>query len=145
MKIAIGSDHGGYEKKIELEKFLIGKGFELVDVGCNSTESCNYAEFGIKVAEQVSQKKCDYGVLICTTGEGICIAANKVAGVLCGIGYNDEVAGLLRDHNNANVIAFGAKYTTLEEMQNRTLKFLTTDFAGGRHQVRVDTILNYKK
>ena len=144
MKIVIGCDHGGYEKKAKLVEFLKAKGYEIIDVGCNSKESCNYAEFGIKAAEVVSQKKCDYGVLICTSGEGISIAANKVKNVMCGICYNKKTASLLRTHNNANMIAFGAKFTSLRAMKKRTLIFLTTNFEGGRHEKRVNTILNYK-
>ena len=145
MKIAIGSDHGGYLLKEEIKKHLLNKGYEIEDVGAYSKESCHYPEFGIKAAELVAQQECDYGVLVCTTGEGITMAANKVLGIRCGIGYNDEVAKMMRQHNNANIISFGASYTTPEEANRRVDIFLNTEFEGGRHQVRVGMIEDYEK
>lgn len=145
MKIAIGSDHGGYLLKEEIKNHLLNKGYEVEDVGTYSKESCHYPEFGIKAAELVAQQECDYGVLVCTTGEGITMAANKVLGIRCGIGYNDEVAKMMRQHNNANIIAFGASYTTPEEANRRVDIFLNTEFEGGRHQVRVGMIEDYEK
>ena len=96
--------------------------------------------FGRQVAELVSEGKANYGVVICTSGEGIMMAANKVKGVRCGIGYNDEVASLMRQHNNANVISFGAKFMNKEDVLRRVDIFLTTDFEGGRHERRVNLI-----
>ena len=145
MKIAIGSDHGGYLLKEEIKNHLLACGYEVEDVGTHSLDSCHYPEFGIKVANLVSEGKCEFGVLVCTTGEGISMAANKVRGVRCGIAYNDEVASLMRQHNNANVISFGGKYTTKEEANRRVDIFLKTPFEGGRHKIRVDMIEELEK
>lgn len=145
MKIALGSDHGGYEAKIKIEEYLTHKGYEIIDVGCDSINSCNYAEFGIKAAELVGSGSCDYGIVVCSSGEGISIAANKVKNVRCGIGYNDEVSMLLKLHNNANMIAFGAKFMSTEDIVRRTKIFLETNFEGGRHIKRVETITDYEK
>ena len=145
MKLAIGSDHGGYELKEGLKRYLASKGYDVIDVGTYSTESCNYPEFGAKCAKLVADGVCKYGIVICTTGEGIIMAANKVKGVRAGLAYNVEVAKLMREHNDANVIGFGAKFTTLEEACERTDAFLATEFAGGRHAIRVEMINNLEK
>ena len=145
MKIAIGSDHGGYELKEGLKHYLANKGYEVVDVGTYSTESCHYPEFGAKCAKLVADGECTYGIVVCTTGEGIVMAANKVKGVRAGLAYNVEVARLMREHNDANVIGFGAKFTTLEEACERTDTFLATEFAGGRHAIRVEMLNNLEK
>ena len=145
LKIAIGSDHGGVDQKNAVVDYLKGKGYEVTDVGTNSHDSCHYPLFGKAVAELVAQGKCDFGVVICTSGEGICIAANKVKGIRCGIGYNDEVSRLMRQHNNANVIAFGAKFMSDEDVKRRIDIFLNTKFEGGRHQLRVDMISEIEK
>ena len=105
MKISIASDHGGFKYKEEIKKHLISKGYQVIDEGTNSLDSCNYAEFALKAAEDVANKRADFGVLVCSSGEGVAIAANKVKGVRCGIGYNDTVSKLLRGHNDANMIA----------------------------------------
>lgn len=145
MKISLGSDHGGYIYKEEVKKHLIEKGYEVIDCGTNSKESCNYAEFGIEAAKKVANKEADFGVVICSSGEGICMAANKVKGIRCGIGYNDDVATLLREHNDANMISFGAKFMDLNDVIRRIDIFLKTDFEGGRHEKRVETIKNFEK
>lgn len=137
MKIAIGCDHAGYEIKESLVSFLVKEGYEVVNCGTNSTESVNYPEYANKVSDCVLSG-CDFGVLICGSGEGVCMAANKNDGIRCGIGYNDDVSSLIRKHNNANVIAFGARFMTLDEIKKRLKIFLSTEFEGGRHQVRVD-------
>lgn len=140
LRIAIGSDHGGIDLKEEIFKYLKSKGYEVVDVGTNSHDSCHYPIFGASVADLVAKKECDFGVVVCTSGEGICMAANKVKGVRCGIAYNDEVAKLMKQHNDANVIAFGAKFMETNDVLKRLQIFLDTEFEGGRHQTRVDMI-----
>lgn len=145
MKISLGCDHGGFNYKEEIKKYLIEHNYEVIDEGTNSLDSCNYAEFAIKAAEDVANGKADLGILVCSSGEGVTIAANKVKGVRCGIGYNDKVSELLRGHNNANMIAFGALYMDLKDVIKRVEIFLNSDFEGGRHQKRVDTIINYEK
>lgn len=144
MKISIGSDHGGYEYKQEVIKFLKNHNYEVIDEGTHSLESCNYAEYAYKVAKDVQSKKADFGIVICTSGEGVCMASNKVKGVRCGLAYNDEVASLMRKHNNANVISFSQKFMSLGDILRRVEIFLNTKFEGGRHQVRVDFIDNIK-
>ena len=145
LRIAIGSDHGGVDQKDEVVKYLKSKGYEVVDVGTNSHDSCHYPVFGAEVAKRVANKECDYGIVICTSGEGICMAANKVKGVRCGIGYNDDVSRLMRQHNDANVIAFGAKFMDTKDVIRRIEIFLSTEFEGGRHQTRVDMISELEK
>ena len=145
MRIAIGSDHGGVDQKDEVVKYLKSKGYEVVDVGTNSHDSCHYPIFGAEVAKLVAKKDCDFGIVICTSGEGICIAANKIKGIRCGIGYNDEVSRLMRQHNDANVIAFGAKFMDTKDVIRRIEIFLSTEFEGGRHQTRVDMISELEK
>lgn len=145
LRIAIGSDHGGVDQKDDVVKYLKSKGYEVVDVGTNSHDSCHYPIFGAEVAKRVANKECDFGVVICTSGEGICMAANKVKGIRCGIGYNDDVVRLMRQHNDANVIAFGAKFMDTKDVIKRIDIFLSTEFEGGRHQTRVDLISDLEK
>lgn len=145
MKIAVGSDHGGLTYKNAIKKHLEDRGYEVVDVGTYNEESCHYPIFGAEVGRKVASKECKYGVVVCTSGEGICISANKIKGVRCGLAYNDEVAKLMRQHNDANVIGFGQKFMQLEDVLRRVDIFLSTDFEGGRHQTRVDLINELEK
>ena len=145
MKIAVGSDHGGLEYKNAIKEHLEKQGHKVTDVGTYTKESCHYPIFGAEVAKKVSSKECDFGVVVCTSGEGIAIAANKIKGVRCGIAYNDDVARLMRQHNNANVIAFGQAFMSLEDVLRRVDIFLSTEFEGGRHQTRVDLISSLEK
>lgn len=145
IKVVLGSDHGGFDYKTKLIKELRYEGYEIIDVGTFSKESCNYAQFAIEAAKKVSNKEADFGILICNSGEGVCIAANKVKNVRCGIGYNDDVAQLMRQHNNANMISFGAHFMSYEEVLKRVNLFLNTPFEGGRHEVRVNTIIDFEK
>ena len=145
LKIAIGSDHGGLEYKNAIKDHLENKGYKVVDVGTYTKDSCHYPLFGAEVARKVASKECDFGVVVCTSGEGISIAANKIKGVRCGIAYNDDVARLMRQHNNANVISFGQAFMSLEEVLRRVDIFLNTPFEGGRHQIRMDLIDDLEK
>lgn len=140
MRIAIGSDHAGFDAKEEVIKFLKQEGYEVEDVGTNSKDSCDYPIFGRKVGELVARKNCDYGVVICSSGEGIMMAANKVKGIRCGIAYADQIAELLRQHNDANVISFGANFMNIEDIKRRLKIFLNTKFLGERHLRRVNLI-----
>ena len=144
MKISIGCDHGGYQQKLAVIKYLKEEGYEVIDVGTNSEESCHYPTYGEAAARLVASHECDFGIVICTSGEGIMMAANKVQGIRCGLGYNDDVARLMRQHNDANMIAFGAKFMSNEEVINRIKIFLNTKFEGGRHALRVDLINKIK-
>lgn len=140
MKISIGSDHAGFAYKEEIKKYLTEKGHEVVDVGTYSLDSCDYPLFGRPAAELVAKKEVDFGIVVCSSGEGIMMTANKVKGVRCGLAYNDDVARLIRQHNNANMIGFGANFMKLEDVLRRIDIFLSTDFEGGRHERRVSEI-----
>lgn len=145
MKIAIGSDHGGLDYKTRIISHLKNKNIEVIDVGTFKQESCHYPIYAFKVGELVSDHEADFGVVICTSGEGVCIAANKVKGIRCGIAYNDEVAKLMRQHNDANVIAFSQAFMDFNDVINRLDLFLKTPFEGGRHQLRVQLISDFEK
>ena len=145
MKIAVGSDHGGFEYKNAIAKHLKELGHEVIDVGTYSLDSCHYPLYGAEVAKKVASKECRFGVVVCTSGEGISMAANKIHGVRCGIAYNDDVARLMRQHNDANVISFGQKFMTLEDVLRRVDIFLNTEFEGGRHLTRVEMINDLEK
>ena len=145
MRISLGSDHGGLEYKNAVKEHLLSKGYEVVDVGTNTKDSCDYPVFGINAAKLVASGECDFGVVICTSGEGIMMAANKVKGIRCGLAYNDDVARLMRQHNDANMIAFGQKFMELEDVIRRVDIFLVTEFEGGRHQNRVNIIIDEEK
>ncbi len=145
MKIAIGCDHGGLEYKDAVKKHLLSKGYEVIDVGTNSLDSCHYPIYGAEVGRKVASGECRFGIVICTSGEGISIAANKIKGVRCGLAYNDDVARLMRQHNDANVIGFGQKFMALDDVVRRVDIFLNTEFEGGRHQTRVDLIKDLEK
>jgi len=145
MKIAIGSDHGGFKYKKIVIKHLKEKGHTVLDVGPLTEERSNYPTYGIAVGEAVMGKRADFGIVICTTGEGIAMAANKVKGIRAGIAYNDEVAKLMRQHNDANVISFGQAHMDIDDVLRRIDIFLATPFEGGRHATRVDIIKDYEK
>ena len=145
MKIALGSDHAGFNQKNKIKEHLINKGYEVIDVGTNSLDSCDYPIFGTAAAKEVANGNAEYGILVCSSGEGIMMSANKVKGIRCGIGYNDDVARLTREHNNANMIAFGASFMNDEDVLHRVDIFLNTEFAGGRHARRVGEIVDAEK
>ncbi len=140
MIIALANDHRGLEYKNEIKKHLEKLGHTVIDYGTDSKESCHYPVFVKQAAEAVSTKKADFGIVICSSGEGVSIAANKVKGIRCGIAYNDDVARLMREHNNANMIAFAQDFMNLDDVLNRVDVFLNTEFLGGKHQTRIDLI-----
>ena len=140
MKIVIASDHAGFQYKQEIAHYLKEKGFIVEDVGTHSLDSCDYPIFAHKAAEKVASKEAEFGILVCSSGEGIAIAANKTKGVRAGIAYNDDVARLMRQHNNANMISFGASFMELKDVLRRIDIFLATEFEGGRHERRVSEI-----
>ena len=137
MKIAMGCDHGGYALKCELIKHLEEQGHGVKDFGCYSTESCDYPEFGEAAARAVASGECERGIVICTTGIGISIAANKVKGIRCAHCADSLEAELTRRHNDANVMAIGAGFTGSVLAKRMTDVFLSTEFEGGRHARRV--------
>ncbi len=141
ISVALGSDHGGFSYKESIKKHLLERGFGVDDFGTDSASSCDYPIFGKKAAEAVGEGKDDFGVLVCTSGEGISIAANKVPGVRCGIGYDDVATGKTREHNNANMVAFGQAYMKEEDVLRRVDIFLSEVFSKlEKHHRRVDEI-----
>ena len=140
MKIALGSDHGGYELKEYLKTVLERLGHEYVDFGCNSKESCDYPDFGAPAARAVADGTCQRGIVICTTGIGISIVANKIKGVRCAHCADTLEAELTRRHNDANMMAIGAGFTGRTLAERMVEVFLSTEFEGGRHERRVDKI-----
>lgn len=137
MKIALASDHFGYPLKEQLKQYLIDSGHEVEDVGTYSTESCHYPVFSIRAANLVREGKAKFAIIVCTTGEGVAMTANKVKGIRAGVAYNQTVARLMREHNDANVMTMGAKFTTFEQAKKRVDIFLKAEFQGGRHAIRV--------
>ena len=141
MKISIGCDHGGYALKETIKAQLIEMGHEVKDVGCESTASVDYPMFGEAAARAVASGECEKGIVICTTGIGISIAANKVKGVRCGHCADCLQAKLTRQHNDANMMAIGAGFTGPNMAKEMVRVFLSTEFEGGRHQRRVDKMM----
>ena len=140
MKIAIGSDHAGYDGK-ELAKQVLGSlGVEILDKGTNGPESVDYPDFGAAVGRAVASGEAERGVLMCGSGIGISIAANKVPGVRAALCWNEETARLARRHNDANVLCIGARLVAPDEAARIIRAFFETDFEGGRHQQRVDKL-----
>ena len=140
MRIAIGSDHAGFHLKNALRDWLANEGHEVEDVGTFSAERADYPVFGAAAAAKVGNGDADYGVVVCGSGQGICMAANKVAGVRAGIIRNEEDAQMTRLHNDANVACFGERVTSEADAINALRVFLSTEFEGGRHQARVDLL-----
>ncbi len=140
MKISMGCDHGGYLLKEHVKKYLTDKGHEIVDCGCNSLDSCDYPEFGGAAARAVASGQCERGIVICTSGIGISISANKIKGIRCALCSEPLSAEMTRRHNNANMLAMGAGMTGPNMAERLVDVFLTTEFEGGRHQRRVDGI-----
>ena len=139
--IAIASDHGGYVLKEHIKAYLAAQGIQCEDFGTDSTASCDYPIFGRAAAEAVASGKCDRGIVICTTGIGISITANKVKGIRCALVGDLMSAKLTRQHNNSNVLALGAGVTGPMLAEKIVDAFLTTEFEGGRHQRRVDQMM----
>ena len=138
--IAIASDHGGYHLKEHIKAYLAAKGITCQDFGTDSTESCDYPVFGKAAAEAVASGRCEKGIVICTTGIGISITANKVKGIRCALCADSLSAEMTRRHNDANMLAMGAGMVGPNLAERIVDTFLNTEFEGGRHQRRVDLI-----
>lgn len=138
MKIAIGCDHGGFVLKQSVLDCLLARGIEIVDCGTNSEDSVDYPVFGEKVARLVASGECDKGIVMCGTGIGISIAANKVKGIRCALCHNEYTAKMTAMHNNSNILAMGGRVVTPEEAVAIVSIWLDTPFEGGRHVKRVD-------
>ena len=141
MKISIACDHGAYELKERLKARLLSQGHEVIDCGTNSADSCDYPDFGVAAARLVADGSCERGVVLCTTGIGMSMAANKVKGVRCALCHEPLSAEMTRRHNDANVLAMGAGVTGGNLAERILDVFLSTEFEGGRHQRRVDKVM----
>lgn len=144
-KIAIGADHAGFEEKEKLKKTLDELGVEYEDVGTYSTDSVDYPDFAQKVGEKVESGEAEQGILVCGSGIGVAIAANKMHGIRAAQAWNEETATLARRHNNANVLTIGARVIPEEEIPKIVKAWLATDFEGGRHERRVEKISELEK
>ncbi|MBY0758415.1 MULTISPECIES: ribose 5-phosphate isomerase B [Sellimonas] len=142
MKIGLGNDHSAVEMKRQVAEYLKEKGYEVVNYGTDSEESCDYPVYGEKVGRAVASGEVDLGIIICGTGLGISLAANKVRGIRAVVCSEPYTARLSRQHNNANVLAFGARVIGIELAKMIIDEFLGTEFEGGRHQRRVDMIMD---
>lgn len=140
MKIAIASDHAGLEIKNFIGDVLKEKDIDVLDLGTNDTQSVDYPQFADKLSEVILNKQADLGVLVCGTGIGISIRANRHKGIRAALLYSDEVAEMVKKHNNANVIVFGGRTMSKEDIVKRIDIFLNTEFEGGRHQKRIDML-----
>jgi ribose 5-phosphate isomerase B len=140
MKIAIASDHAGFPEKEQLKAVLDELNIQYEDLGTRSTESVDYPDYARKVGEEVAQGRVDQGLLVCGSGTGMAIAANKVPGVRAAVAWNPEIARLAREHNDANVLALGARTTPVEELPKIVRAWFAAKFAGGRHEERVNKI-----
>lgn len=140
MKIALGSDHGGFRLKEAIKKDLVAKGYEVVDFGSDSTDSCDYPDFAIPVARKVGSGEFDRGILICGTGIGIGITANKIKGVRAALCHDTFSAQATRNHNDANILTMGERVVGEGLALKIVETFLTSEFEAGRHQRRIDKI-----
>lgn len=140
MKIVIGSDHAGYELKQNLSMLLGKLGYEVEDCGTHSLDSVDYPDFAHKVATKVDNGTVERGVLVCGSGQGVCMTANKYKSVRAALAWNSEIAGLSREHNNANVLCLPARFVSEDLAHEIVTKFINTDFEGGRHERRVNKI-----
>ena len=145
MKVAIGSDHHGLEHRKTIAGVVTRLSFTPVDMGSHGSEPCDYPEIAFAVAEAVRDGSAERGVLVCGTGIGMAIAANKVSGVRAAVCHNIETTQLSRQHNNANVLCVPGKSLTAEQLDEIVQVWLTTEFDGGRHERRVSKIMNYQQ
>lgn len=140
MRIAVGADHAGFRLKERLKQELLAKGHQILDEGTGSEESTDYPDYARAVAEDVVRGRADRGILVCSSGVGMSIAANKVKGIRAALATNPEEVALTRSHNDANILALGAKFTAPDEAARLIDVFLSTGFEGGRHARRIGKI-----
>ena len=140
MKIALAADHAGFEEKEKLKSELDSLGVEYTDMGTDSNASVDYPDYARKVAEAVAKGDFERGILLCGSGAGMAIAANKVPGIRSAVAWNEEIARLSREHNNTNVLALAARFTADYEIKNIVKAWLETEFDAGRHERRVEKI-----
>lgn len=139
-KVAIGSDHAGFKLKERVKSFLFNLSVEVLDLGCFSDESCDYPDYGEAVALAVKENKAKFGIIICGTGIGISISANKIHGIRAALCTSPKMAELARLHNDANILALGSRIIDENEAEEIVRTFLATEFAGGRHLKRLNKI-----
>ena len=144
-KIALAADHAGFEEKEELKKTLDELGVEYTDMGTDSCDSVDYPDYAMKAAEAVARGEFDQGLLVCGSGTGMAIAANKIHGVRAAVAWNEDIARLARQHNDANVLSLAARFNSPEEMDKIVRAWFAADFEGGRHAKRVDKIKKIDK
>ena len=140
LKVAVGSDHAGFRLKTAIVNYLNQQGYAVLDVGTDSDERVDYPHFGAAVAHKVVDGEADRGVLVCGSGQGVCMAANKVAGARAGVVRDVYDAEMIRMHNDANIACFGERVTQEPQAVQALAAFLDTEFEGGRHQARVDQL-----
>jgi ribose 5-phosphate isomerase B len=140
MTISIGNDHAGTDYKQAIVKQLEAKGFTVTNYGTDSFDSVDYPDFAHKVAKDVDVKKADFGILICGSANGVAMTANKYANVRAGLCWTKEIVGLIRQHNNANILCIPARFTSIPQALAMVEEFFNTEFEGGRHQNRIDKI-----
>ncbi len=139
-KIVIGSDHAGFEYKEAIKAYLEKNKVEIIDVGTHSLESCDYPDYAHAAAREIENGNVGFGVLICGSANGVAITANKHQQIRAALCWENEIASLARQHNNANIICLPARFVTIDEAEEMVHTFFTTDFEGGRHQKRVEKI-----
>jgi ribose 5-phosphate isomerase B len=144
-KIALAADHAGYEEKEKIKQTLDELGVEYVDMGTASTDSVDYPDYAKKVGEAVSRGDFDQGLLVCGSGTGMAIAANKVRGVRAAVAWNEDIARLAREHNDANVLSLPARFMSDEDAAKVVKAWFAADFEGGRHAKRVEKITELEK
>ena len=137
MKIALAADHGGYQMKNLIAQSLKKQGFEIEDLGTDSEESVDYPDFAQRVVQEILSQKAELGILVCGTGIGISIAANRHKGIRAALLYDDYVAQVAREHNNANILCFGGRTMKIEDVMRRIDIFLKAKYEGGRHDRRL--------
>lgn len=140
MKISIGNDHAGTDYKIAIVNFLKSEGYDVTNYGTDTKDSVDYPDFVHPVAEDVENKNADYGVIVCGSGNGASMTANKHQKVRSALCWSKEIAELARRHNNANILSIPARFTSIQQAIDMVKIFLNTDFEGGRHKKRVDKI-----
>jgi ribose 5-phosphate isomerase B len=146
LKIAIGTDHAGYPLKRPLIEFLNSLGYKTADLGCDSPAPCDYPAIAVGVGRAVSESKADRGILICGTGVGMSIAANKIRGIRAGVCWNEDIAKLISEHNRANIICLPARFSTLEQMKKWIKIWLETPYSDDeRHRRRLEQLMSIKE
>ncbi len=145
MRIVVASDHGGYEMKEAIRRHLEEKGHDVVDVGTSSMESVSYAEFSQRAADKVLDGSCERGIVVCGTGIGVSIIANKNPGIRCALCTNEFMAEMARRHNNANILALGGRVLAIPYALMLVDLFVEVAYDGGRHQNRLDQIADHER